>query len=103
MSGLTRYDVYDGNRLFLEKVTRREMEEVFDQHITNLTTYIDEGIRFRGRYTIRYSDCMVESGIQQAGWVSEWSSEWDRVRLAIQRRVEWVTDGGRKITLSGRS
>ena len=103
------YNVYNGDELFLENVTRKDIALAFNCTITALTRYVERGYKLRGRYSIVLSQVVEEEpeDFDPLGngtpMNSAWAREWDETCAYIRKRVEWVDEGGRQLKVKGSS
>ena len=103
MSKKVLYDIYDGDKLFLKNVNHGDIEDLFGQTFTNLSTYVMNNWKLHGRYHVRHADSPPD--VEEAGRFDLYGPvlvEWDRVCAKLRNRIEWVSEGGRHIKIGGK-
>ena len=85
----------------LHNVTHGDIEKYFGHKITNLSQYVDRSFFLYGRYAICYAESSPEPISYKDSRLNDWAEEWDEACEYIKDRVEWVTEGGRKLHLKG--
>lgn len=98
MRRTTLYDVYDGDKLFLQNVTYGEIEKVFDRKIHNLYQYILNGHSLNGRYKIRISQTPPEA-VSAHSLPGDLLREWDTTCRRLRNHIIWVSEGGRRLRI----
>ena len=92
------YNVYDGDKLVLAYAKSSEVKVFIGNPKFNLYTYVNEGCKAYGRYTI------ICAEDEKNGYApfnpKDFAEKWEAVCKPF-RNVIWVQSGGRKISLWG--
>lgn len=90
------YDVYEGEELILQCVTKDEINKALGTNKTSLTQYIDNEWKLLKRYTLYvvYDEQRIADRIPDT-----FRSEWEKA-IKPFRRVIWCKDAGKKLFIN---
>lgn len=87
------YDVFDGEELILQCVTKEEINRALGMNKTSLTQYVENEWKLQGRYTLQ----VIKEKRRIAEKIPEqFVYEWEKA-IKPFRRVIWCKDEGKKL------
>lgn len=97
MPRIFSYDVYDGDKMVLEKVTSKEIQDYFGTDYANMSLYTREKKknRYMGKYIlVRHGQGKPEAISEEENEIptqmpESWSREWEEACSRIKRGRRW--------------
>lgn len=89
------YDLYEGKQLYLQCVTRTEINRMLNINRNSYSEYVYNGYLLEGRYTVRFAG-QSESKANET--MQDFEEKWEEA-IRPFRRVIWCHDEGKKLRI----